>query len=327
VIEVSDLSKSFGPVRALDRVSFSVGKGEVLGFLGPNGAGKSTAMRILTAYLQGDSGTVRVAGHDVRTDSVAVRRATGYLPEGVPLYPEMRVAEYLKFRARLKGVPRSDRAAAVGRALEQAGVADVRKRIIGTLSRGYRQRAGLADALLAEPRVLILDEPTVGLDPEQVRQFRQVLKEVGRDRTVVLSTHILSEVEIVCSSVVIIHKGKVIARDSAEALKRRLGATETAVAEIDGPPALVREALSRDPRVARVSIAGESADQERAGYHVFVVEPRAGEDLRELVYEAVRAGGWRLRDLRRQARSLEDVFVGLVGEPPPPEPPAGREGR
>jgi ABC-2 type transport system ATP-binding protein len=246
------------------------------------------------------------------------------VPEGVPLYPEMRVAEYLRFRARLKGVPRSGRASAVGRALEQAGVADVRRRIIGTLSRGYRQRAGLADALLAEPRVLILDEPTVGLDPEQVRQFRQLLKDVGKERTVVLSTHILSEVEIVCSSVVIIHKGKVIARDSAEDLKRRLGATETAVAEIDGPPARIREALSRDPQVARVSMAGEPADEGRAGYHVFVVEPRAG-TLRELVYEIVAPAGGGCVISGRQVRSLEDVFVGLVGEPSPAGPSTGRE--
>ena len=318
MIEVSDLSKSFGPVRALDRVTFEVGRGEVLGFLGPNGAGKSTAMRILTGYLHGDSGTVRVAGHDVRSESIAVRRATGYLPEGVPLYPEMRVAEYLRFRARLKGVARAGRAGAVGRALEQAGVSDVQRRIIGTLSRGYKQRTGLADALLAEPQVLILDEPTVGLDPEQVRQFRQLLRDVGRDRTVVLSTHILSEVELVCSSVVIIHRGRVIARDSAAGLRRRLGASERTVAEVRGPAARIRETLASDPRVARVTVVEGPPARDADGYHRFLVEPRVAEDLREAVFEMVRAGGWKLRELGVETRSREDVFVGLVGEPPAP---------
>jgi ABC-2 type transport system ATP-binding protein len=239
----------------------------------------------------------------------------------------MRVAEYLRFRARLKGVPRARRASAVDRALSEAGVADVRRRVIGTLSRGYRQRAGLADALLAEPRVLILDEPTVGLDPEQVRQFRQVLKEVGRDRTVVLSTHILSEVELVSTSVVIIHRGRVIARDSAAGLKRRLGASEAAVAEIEGPAGRIRDALARDPRVARVTVAGERPEEGGAGYHRFVVEPRVREDLREAVFEIVRDGGWRLRELRTESRSLEDAFVGLVGEPERRDPAAGHEDR
>ena len=174
-----------------------------MGFLGPNGAGKSTMLRILAGFLPGDSGSVRVAGHDVQERSLDVRRVIGYLPEGVPLYPEMRVSEYLRFRARLKGIPAGQRRKQIDRSLEATGVTDVRRRIIGTLSRGYRQRVGLADALLNEPRVLILDEPTVGLDPEQVRQFRSLLREVGRHRTVVLSTHILREVELVCSRVVI----------------------------------------------------------------------------------------------------------------------------
>ena len=307
MIEVSDLSKSFGSIRALDRVGFRVEEGEILGFLGPNGAGKSTTMRILTGFLPGDSGTVRVAGFDVRSQSMEVRRATGYLPEAVPLYPEMRVIEYLRFRARLKGVPRSRRRAAIERALEEAGVSEVRRQIVGTLSRGYRQRVGVADAILGEPKVLILDEPTVGLDPEQVRQFRQTLRDIGQDRTVILSTHILSEVELVCSSVIIINKGRVVARDTADGLRRLFGAAERAVAEVDAAPDQIREAFRGDPRVHRITVEGDE------GFRRVVVESRAGEDLRTLVYQVASSRGWVLRDLRREVRSLEDVFVGLIG--------------
>jgi len=320
VIEVVDLCKNFGPVRALDRVSFQVGEGEILGFLGPNGAGKSTTMRVLTGFLPGDSGTVRVAGHDVRSDSLAVRQVTGYLPEGVPLYSEMRVTEYLRFRSRLKGVPRRDRRRLVEEALETAGVGDLRRRIIGTLSRGYRQRVGLADALVARPRVLILDEPTVGLDPEQVRQFRQTLKDVGRDRTVILSTHILSEVELVCSSVVIILKGRVVARNTAEQLRREAGASTRIVAQVAGPREEVRAALAADRRVARVQIEDaapvfERTEKEPQGgvpYHTFLLDVIAGCDMREAVYELVRSRAWKLRELTREDLPLEEIFVSLV---------------
>jgi ABC-2 type transport system ATP-binding protein len=289
-------------------VSFRVEEGEVLGFLGPNGAGKTTTMRILTGFLPGDSGTVRVLGHDVRSEGLAVRQVTGYLPEGVPLYPEIRVVEYLRFRARLKGVARRERRSMIARALEQAGVADLQRRVIGTLSRGYRQRVGLADALLARPRVLILDEPTVGLDPEQVRQFRQVLGDVGKDRTVVLSTHILSEVEIVCSSVVIIQGGRVIARDTAANLRRAASAAQRIVVEVSGPQAAVEKALAADRRVERVAVEEAPGD----GYRRYRLDVVSGEDLRESIYRAVRDGGWLLRELRREELPLEDVFVSLV---------------
>ena len=306
MIEVSGLSKSFGPIRALDRISFQVDEGEILGFLGPNGAGKSTAMRILTAFLPGDSGRVRVAGYDVERQSLQVRRSTGYLPEGVPLYPEMRVQEYLKFRARLKGLPRFRREARIARVVEESGVDHVKRRVIGTLSRGYRQRVGLADALLGEPRVLILDEPTVGLDPEQVRQFRQVLRRVGHDRTVILSTHILSEVELVCSRVVIINKGRVVARDTAANLRHRLDSAEMVVAEIQGPMGEIREALSREPRISRVeAVKGQT-------YHRFSIVGSGDDDLREVVFRLVRDGGWLLRELRQETTTLEDVFVEVV---------------
>jgi ABC-2 type transport system ATP-binding protein len=307
VIEVAQLSKSFGSVRALDKVSFEVAEGSILGFLGPNGAGKTTTLRILTGFLPGDSGTARVAGLDVRARSLEVRRLLGYLPEGAPLYPEMRVMEYLRFRARLKGIPWRERKSAIAMALEQAGVAQVRRRILGTLSRGYRQRVSLADALLGSPKVLILDEPTVGLDPEQVRQFRQVVKDVGRERTVILSTHILSEVELICSQLVIIHKGRVVARGTTADLRTKLGSMERTVAEVAGTAAEIQSTLLKDPRVTHVSI------EERKDFHVVRVESRSGDDLREAVYCAARDGGWTLRELRREVLSLEDVFVGVLG--------------
>jgi ABC-2 type transport system ATP-binding protein len=239
---------------------------------------------------------------------------TGYLPEGVALYPEMRVGEYLRFRARLKGVPRSGRKAVIRKALEQAGVADMERRIIGTLSRGYRQRTGLADALLAEPKVLILDEPTVGLDPEQVRQFRQLLRDVGRDRTVILSTHILSEVEIACSAVVIIHRGRIVARDSAADLRKRFGRADRIIAEIAAPASELREALGADPRVASVSVeeAEGGAAGRTGGFRRVTIEPRGGDDLREAVFALARDRGWRLRELRRESVSLEEAFVSAL---------------
>lgn len=313
MIEVDRLSKKFGAVEALHDVTFSVEEGEILGFLGPNGAGKSTTMRVLAGFLPGDSGTVRVAGYDVRSDSLAVRRQLGYLPEGVPLYPDMRVSEYMRYRSKLKGIPRRQRPAAIDRALAQAGVTEVRKQMIGTLSRGYRQRVGLADALLAEPRVLILDEPTVGLDPEQVRQFRALLREVGQDRTVILSTHILSEVELSCSSVVIIREGTIVARDRAEDLRRRFGSFRRIIAEISGPSSEVRAVLGREKKVTQVLVE-TSGPKSDSGYARYVLEVSGDEDLRPTVFEHVRTNGWCLRELRSEEMSLEDIFVGIVGE-------------
>ena len=316
MIEVSDLSKSFGPVQALDRVSFDVGEGEILGFLGPNGAGKSTTMRILTGFMPGDSGRVRVAGHDVARNSMAVRQATGYLPEGVPVYPEMRVGEYLRYRARLKGIRRRDRRLAVDEALTTAGVAELARRVIGTLSRGYRQRVGLADALVGKPPVLILDEPTVGLDPEQVRQFRQTLHDVGRDRTVILSTHILSEVELVCSSVAIIQTGRIVARGTAENLRQRAGASRRILAEIAGPQNKIRQALESDSRVTRVSVepVADRGKGANGAYHSFALDVLTDGDMREEVFQTVQAAGWKLRHLTQEELPLEDIFVSLVGK-------------
>jgi ABC-2 type transport system ATP-binding protein len=322
LIEVEGLSKSYGPVRALHGISFSVREGQVLGFLGPNGAGKSTTLRILAGFLPGDSGRVRVAGHDVGADSLAVRRSIGYLPEGVPLYPDMRVAEYLRFRSQLKGIARRQRKRAIDEALEATKTTDVRKRMIGTLSRGFRQRVGLADALLSQPPVLILDEPTVGLDPEQVRQFRQLLKEVGRDRTVILSTHILSEVELVCSDVVIIAQGKIVARDTADKMRGLVGGGVSVLTEIDGPKNEVRKTLAALDGVSRVEVGdasvgrggtGKNGSKSGAVFRSYRVITSDGPATAEQIYLASSKAGWSLRLLEREALSLEDVFLDVVG--------------
>ena len=310
------LFKSYGRLRALDNVSFQVNEGEVMGFLGPNGAGKTTTLRILAGFLPGDTGVVRVVGHDVEKESLAVRRLIGYLPEGVPLYPELRVSEYLRFRARIKGIPSWRRREQIDKSLEAAGVTDVRRRIIGTLSRGYRQRVGLADALLNEPRVLILDEPTVGLDPEQVRQFRRVLRDVGRERTVILSTHILREVELVCTNVVIISRGRIVARERADKLLSVVG-DRSVIAEIAGPRERILKALEGLPGVIRV-VAGESPEPategQEPGYHRFSIYGGARSDPRELVFDCVQRESWKLRHLEREELSLEEVFLNVVGK-------------
>ena len=315
LIEVDGLVKSYGPVKALQGISFSVGEGEVLGFLGPNGAGKSTTLRILAGFMPGDSGRVSVNGFDVGRESLAVRNSIGYLPEGVPIYPDMRVGEYLRFRARLKGILRTERKGRIDDALEETQTADVAGRMIGTLSRGYRQRVGLADALLGEPPVLILDEPTVGLDPEQVRQFRSLLQEVGRNRTVILSTHILSEVELVCSSVAIISDGKLVAGDTVENIKGSLSDRVCVAAEVDGPRKAVTAAFEALAGVSRVEVDGaeEAGDGPGGGYRRYRVFFKEAERGAETIFDAVRSGGWRLRQLGGEELSLEDVFLDIVG--------------
>lgn len=232
MIEVEHLTKRFGDLVAVDDISFRVGRGEVVGFLGPNGAGKTTVMRILTSFTPPSSGTVRVAGADPFWESLQVRRSVGYLPEDVPLYGEMRVAEYLFHRARLKYVPACERKRRVAEVMERCGITEVARRIIGQLSRGYRQRVGLADALVGDPPILILDEPTIGLDPNQVRVVREMIRDFGSDRTVLLSTHILSEVELICPRVIIISGGRIVADDRTEALLAREPSLEEVFAKL-----------------------------------------------------------------------------------------------
>src|SRR6266704_3092623 len=241
MIEVADLTKRFAGHTAISSISFTVARGEIVGLLGPNGAGKSTTMRVLSCYLPATSGTVRVGGWDVFKHSQEVRRRIGYMPENNPLHSDMRVREYLKFRARLKGLSRRRSRERVDVVLEQCGLTDVRRRIIGQLSKGYRQRVGLADALVHEPELLILDEPTIGLDPHQIRSVRQLIKDLGRHHTVLISTHILPEAEMICNRVVIMYEGKILAADTPENLQRLMSGNNQIIAEIAAPKAALQE--------------------------------------------------------------------------------------
>jgi ABC-2 type transport system ATP-binding protein len=309
MIRVENLTKRYAGVTALQEVSFEVKRGEIVGFLGPNGAGKTTTMRILTGFIPATSGRVEVAGFDVFENSLEVRRRVGYMPENNPLYVDMRVIEYLKFRAKLKGLGRSERKARIARVMEQCGIADVQRRVIGHLSKGYRQRVGLADALLAEPELLILDEPTIGLDPVQIRQVRQLIKDLGRLHTILLSTHILPEVEMTCDRVIIIHRGKILASDTPENLMRTLQAGGAVIAEIGGPAEEVRSRLAELAGVESVRV------QVIDDHYVRVeVQPKQGADPRETIFHAVARNRWSLRELARQRTTLEDIFVQITRE-------------
>jgi len=309
MIKVENLTKRYAGVRALSGVSFEVGRGEIVGFLGPNGAGKSTTMRILTGFIPASSGRVQVAGCDVFEDSLEVRRHIGYMPENNPLYVDMRVNEYLKFRARLKDVPRGERRERIDEVLTQCGLTDVSRRVVGQLSKGYRQRVGLADALLAEPDLLILDEPTIGLDPVQIRQVRQLIKDLGKRHTILLSSHILPEVEMTCNRVIIIHHGKILASDTPENLVKTLNAGGLITAEVRGPGTEV-QAKMRTLEDAE-SVECRMGDD---GMVRVSVQPKAGGDPREAIYRLVAANGWTLRELSRSRTTLEDIFVQVTRE-------------
>lgn len=301
MIQVDNLTKYFGQVLAVDRVTFQVDKGEVVGFLGPNGAGKSTTMRILTTYLPATSGTAKVAGFDIMNDSLEVRRNLGYLPENVPLYPEMRVEEYLSFRAKLKGVGRNDRRGRLEYCIDRCRLAGVRRRLIGTLSRGYRQRVGLADALVADPPILILDEPTAGLDPNQQQDTLALIKELGEKHTIILSTHILPEVEEVCERVIIIAQGQVVLQDQLENLRRDC----VILVEARGPREAIAKALQETAGVVRVETA-KADDSELAAFEISTADQR---DLREALASRIMKQGWNLRRLDLRRRSLREHFV------------------
>ncbi len=254
MIEVENLTKRYPGRTAVDGISFQIGRGEVVGFLGPNGAGKSTTLRILSSFLPATSGTARVAGFDVFREPDEVRRRIGYMPENNPLHLDMRVREYLKFRARLKGLGWRRSRERVDAVLQQCGLTDVAGRIIGQLSKGYRQRVGLSDALVHEPDLIILDEPTIGLDPHQIRSVRALVKELGKKHTVVLSTHILNEVEMTCSRVLILHRGRILAADRTEDLGRRMSLDGQVVAEVEAPEAALLEAFRDLPEVEHVEV-------------------------------------------------------------------------
>ncbi len=307
MIEVENLTKQYPGRTAVDGISFQIGRGEVVGFLGPNGAGKSTTLRILSSFLPATSGTARVAGYDVFREPDEVRRRIGYMPENNPLHLDMRVREYLKFRARLKGLGWRRSRERVDAVLQQCGLTEVAGRIIGQLSKGYRQRVGLADALVHEPDLIILDEPTIGLDPHQIRSVRALVKELGRNHTVVLSTHILNEVEMTCSRVLILHRGRILASDRTEDLTQRMSLDGRVVAEVEAPAAQLLEAFRDLPEVERVEL--EPLD---GNYLRLSLVPRHGADLRPLVFAEVRDHGWPLRELTRSRHSLEDIFIHMT---------------
>jgi len=303
MIKVRELTKKFGETLAVDRVSFEVTDGEIVGFLGPNGAGKSTTMKMLTCFLPATAGTAEVAGHDVFSASYEVRREIGYMPENVPLYPEMRVREYLTYRAALKRVPFSQRRMRVDEVMEKCWVRDMERKVIGHLSKGYRQRVGLADSLVHNPRILILDEPTAGLDPNQIRQVRQLIRELGREHTILLSTHILPEVEAICERFLIINEGRIAAEGSLNALSRRSG-IET---EIKGPEKEITAALKKIEGVTQIASSDAGEDYTR-----YCIDVSGERDARPDVFQAVRQNHWQLRDLHLRTRTLEDLFASIT---------------
>jgi ABC-2 type transport system ATP-binding protein len=303
MIQVEQLSKRYGIFRAIDRLTFSVGRGEIVGFLGPNGAGKTTTMRILTTFLPPTSGRARLAGHDVLDEPLAVRRQVGYLPESVPLYPEMRVREFLEFRAKLKDVPRTKRRAAIDHVLGRCRLREVETRIVGQLSKGYRQRVGLAEAMVHDPDILILDEPTAGLDPIQIREVRDLVRELGDRHTILLSTHIMQEVEAVCGRVIVVVGGRIAIDDALDRLRSEVAI----VVQARGPAEPVRKVLETTSGVSRVVLKNAEGDAA-----LFEVYPRGDADPRETIAQRVVQNGWGLRRLEWRRSTLEDRFVAAV---------------
>ena len=308
MIEVRELSKYYGEVVAVENVSFRVEKGQILGFLGPNGAGKTTTMRVLTCYLPPSAGSVQVAGYDVVEESMEVRRRIGYLPEQPPLYLDMSVADYLRFVAKIKGVPSARLQSRLDETMERTGIAPVHNTVIGHLSKGYKQRVGLAQALVHNPEILVLDEPTIGLDPKQIIEIRQLIKGLGGTHTVILSTHILPEVSMVCERVIIIHEGRVVAIDRPGNLSERLRGTERIEMDIRGPVAQVMTALRNIRGVREVTRTGSG---DVVSYNVESVH---GADLREQIATLVAQKGWGLLRLQPVYMSLEDIFLRLTAK-------------
>jgi len=319
-IDVQNLTKNYGTVLAVDNISFQVKAGELVGFLGPNGAGKSTTMRILTTYLPASKGYARVAGFDVMYESMDVRRRVGYLPESVPLYAEMRVGEYLSYRARLKGVERSVRTARLDDCMARCRIKEVKTRLLGTLSKGYRQRVGLADALLADPPVLILDEPTSGLDPLQIKQTLETIRALAGRHTVLLSTHILDEVEESCERVVIVNKGQIGFDDTLKSIADREPVLQI---EVRGPSEAVEKYLLEQPELMSCEVKTRDGD-----LTAFELKTKDRKDQREVLAGRIQSKGWSLRRLDLKKARLIDVYTSVVmpkavpAAPPPVAPPA-----
>ena len=323
MIKVEGLTKRYARHVAVDNISFEVAKGQIVGFLGPNGAGKTTTMRMLTCFMPPTDGSAEVAGFDVRKEPMQVKRRIGYLPESPPVYPEMEVVEYLDFVSRIKGIPKAARKQRINEVLERCAIADVRNKEIGKLSKGYRQRVGLAQAILHNPDVLILDEPTAGLDPHQIMETRDLIKELAGEHTIILSTHILPEVEQVCERVIIIAKGKLVATDTVENLTKSLHGAEIVSLEISGgAEAAIRERLERVSGVAKVL-----PKELRDGRTHFTVESGEGQHIRPELARAVVESGWELHELHAATISLESIFLELTAAKdeapaPPDETPA-----
>jgi ABC-2 type transport system ATP-binding protein len=307
MIEVSHLTKRYAGRTAISDISFTVARGEIVGLLGPNGAGKSTTMRILSCFMPASSGSARVAGYDVFHQSEEVRQRIGYMPENNPLYTEMRVREYLKFRARLKGLGWRKSRERVTTVMEQCGLADVGRRVIGQLSKGYRQRVGLADALVHEPELIILDEPTIGLDPHQIRSVRQLIKSLAGKHTVLISTHILPEAEMMCSRMLIMYDGKILASDSPENLQHMMAGNSQIIAEIAAPLEALCECWAQMVEIEHFDVSASEGE-----FHRCALTPRDGLDLRPIIFALAKERGWVIRELTRSRHSLEDIYVRIT---------------
>lgn len=321
MIKVKNLTRVFGETVAVDHIAFEVQAGQVVGFLGPNGAGKTTTLRILTCFMPATSGEAVVDGHDVFADSLAVRKVVGYLPETVPLYPEMRVREFLSYRAKLKGVhKRSTRRKRISELLDRCRIRDVERRIVGQLSRGYRQRVGIADALVGDPKIVIMDEPTLGLDPNQIRETRKLIKELGTDHTILLSTHILPEVEMICDRVIIIHEGRIVASGTVDELRSKLTAGRSRLHLVTrGHAEEVRRSLGAITGVRGVRQQGTDADGR------FVLETAGSADVREEVFDRAVRGGWKILEMHTELATLEDIFTHItIGDAGPQRSSKGK---
>jgi len=308
MIRVSNLGKRYGSFLAVDNISFEVEQGGVVGFLGPNGAGKTTTIRILTCYHPASSGSASVAGFDVFADSIEVRRRIGYLPESTPLYPDMRVREYLNFRGKLRGMNVTERRDAIRSVVERCWLGEFIDRPIGQLSKGMKQRVGLADAIMHDPPMLILDEPTIGLDPTQIRETRNLIRELGERHTILLSSHILHEVEQMCSRTIIIAGGRIVARGSPQELRDHFSAEARIVAELKAPAQEVETSLRGLSGVEALELTSNN------GWVRASVQPKPTHDVREDVFRLSTSKGWALRELHREAASLEDFFVKIIAE-------------
>jgi len=317
MIEVEHLSKTYGSTDAIRDVAFRVETGEILGFLGPNGAGKTTTMRILAGYLPATSGTARIAGYDVHSDSMAVRQRIGYLPESPPLYPEMTVEGFLHFVGRIKGMAAGDRPQRVQFALERCGLLEKRSVLIRKLSKGYRQRVGIAQAIIHDPPVIILDEPTVGLDPRQILEVRQLIKGLAGEHTLILSTHILPEVSVTCNRVAIIHQGQIVATDSPQHLMSNLGQEITYEVEVAGDQQQAQQLLGQLPAIIRVELLAAEQDPPGRGRLRVVAKPQ--QDPGHAIASTLVHNGLGLYELRRQQASLEEVFLNLTTQEAAPD--------